>query len=110
MVKMADPTVARSTPRRVTRAGGSISGLDGTLGMADSSSSSPATNKLWGGRFAAGPAAIMERINASIGFDKTLYRQDIAGSKAHCTMLVKQGIIPAADGAAILEGLDRVLA
>jgi argininosuccinate lyase len=112
MVKMADPIVARSTPRRVTGGSALFSGLDGPLGMADSSSSSSpaAANKLWGGRFDAGPAAIMERINASIGFDKTLYRQDIAGSKAHCAMLVKQGIIPAADGDAILAGLDRVLA
>jgi argininosuccinate lyase len=68
------------------------------------------TNELWGGRFAKGPAAVMEKINASIGFDKKLYRQDIAGSKAHATMLVKQGILKAEDGAAIQAGLDQVLA
>ena len=68
-----------------------------------------AVNRLWGGRFARGPAAIMERINASIGFDRRLYAQDIAASKAHCQMLVRQSIIPAADGAAILAGLDHVL-
>lgn len=50
----------------------------------------------------------MERINASIGFDKKLYAQDIAGSKAHATMLARQGIISDADCAAILEGLDEV--
>jgi len=70
---------------------------------------SPTANRLWGGRFARGPAAIMERINASIGFDRRLYAQDIAASKAHCQMLVRQGIIPAADGEAILAGLDHVL-
>lgn len=65
-------------------------------------------NALWGGRFAAGPAEIMEKINASISFDKKLYAQDIAGSRAHCRMLVKVGIIAAADGDAILKGLDQV--
>jgi len=67
-------------------------------------------NTMWGGRFAGGPAAVMERINASIGFDRRLYAQDIAGSKAHCTMLVHQRIISQEDGAAILGGLDSVLA
>ncbi|OKH87804.1 argininosuccinate lyase [Thalassospira sp. TSL5-1] len=66
-------------------------------------------NALWGGRFEAGPSAIMEEINASIGFDKRLYAQDIQGSKAHCAMLVKQNIIPAEDGDKIIEGLDRIL-
>src|SRR3546814_6519242 len=53
---------------------------------------------MWGACFAAGPAAVMGRINASIGFDRRLYAQDIAGSKAHCAMLVRQGIIAAEDG------------
>jgi len=74
------------------------------------SASPTATNRLWGGRVARGPAAIMEQINASIGFDRRLYAQDIAASKAHCQMLVRQNIIPAADGDAILAGLDHVLA
>ena len=65
-------------------------------------------NPMWGGRFAAGPDALMEAINASIDFDKRLYAHDIAGSKAHCTMLVAQGILGAADGAAILGGLDTI--
>jgi argininosuccinate lyase len=69
----------------------------------------PATSSMWGGRFSAGPAAIMERINASIDFDKRLYRQDIEGSKAHCRMLVETGIIGREDGESILAGLDRVL-
>ena len=65
-------------------------------------------NPLWGGRFAAGPAEIMARINASIDFDKRLYRQDLAGSRAHCRMLVEQGILKARDGQKILKGLDRI--
>jgi argininosuccinate lyase len=68
------------------------------------------TNKMWGGRFQSGPDAIMEEINASIGFDKRLFRQDIAGSKAHAAMLAKQGIISKADAAKIRKGLDQVQA
>ncbi|MFD2647573.1 argininosuccinate lyase [Devosia albogilva] len=67
------------------------------------------SNKMWGGRFASGPDAIMEEINASIGFDQRLYRQDIAGSKAHATMLAATGILTQADRDAILSGLDTVL-
>ena len=55
----------------------------------------------WGGRFAAGPSVVMQQINASIGFDRKLWRQDIRGSLAHAAMLAKMGIIPAADEAAI---------
>ncbi len=64
---------------------------------------------MWGGRFASGPDALMESINASIGFDKRLYAQDIAASKAHCEMLMAQGIIAPDTGGDILSGLDRVL-
>ena len=63
---------------------------------------------LWGGRFAASPDALMEEVNASIGFDKAMAAQDIAGSRAHCTMLVETGIIGAEDGRAILKGLDDI--
>jgi len=66
------------------------------------------SNQLWGGRFAAGPSAIMREINASIPFDKRLWRQDIAGSKAHAAMLAKQGILSPADAQAIDEGLSRI--
>jgi argininosuccinate lyase len=66
------------------------------------------SNKMWGGRFESGPAAIMEEINASIDFDKRLWRQDIRGSKAHAEMLVAQGILTKADGAAIAKGLDQI--
>ncbi|MGH6781686.1 MAG: argininosuccinate lyase, partial [Sphingomonadaceae bacterium] len=65
---------------------------------------------MWGGRFAEGPAAIMREINASIPFDKRLWRQDIAGSKAHVSMLAANGIVTAEDGAAIARGLDRIAA
>ena len=67
-------------------------------------------NQQWGGRFAAGPAAIMEDINASIGFDKRLWRQDIDGSRAHAAMLAKTGIISGADQAAIDTGLTGIAA
>ena len=66
-------------------------------------------NKMWGGRFASGPGAIMEEINASIDFDRHLYRQDIAASKAHASMLAKQGIITADDAKKIAHGLDTIL-
>jgi argininosuccinate lyase len=65
-------------------------------------------NSVWGGRFAAGPAEIMRRINASIDFDKRLYAEDIAGSKAHCAMLVAQNILSPEDGAAITSGLEQI--
>jgi len=60
------------------------------------------------GRFEGAPSKAMERINPSIDFDKRLYAEDIAGSKAHCEMLVARGIIPRADGAAILRGLSTI--
>ncbi|UVO55919.1 argininosuccinate lyase [Sphingomonas sp. SUN039] len=65
---------------------------------------------MWGGRFAEGPASVMRAINASLPFDKRLWRQDIAASKAHVAMLGAQGILTAADAATISEGLDRVAA
>ncbi|WP_163959587.1 argininosuccinate lyase [Sphingomonas insulae] len=65
---------------------------------------------MWGGRFAEGPAAVMREINASIPFDKRMWRQDIAGSKAHVAMLAQQGIVSAADATTIDAGLDRVAA
>ena len=65
-------------------------------------------NSPWGGRFSGSPAEIMGRINASIDFDKRLYAEDIAGSKAHCAMLVAQRILSPEDGAAIAAGLDQI--
>ncbi len=65
-------------------------------------------NVMWGGRFSGGPAEIMEEINASIDFDRRLYAQDIAASKAHCRMLARQGIVTEQDGEAILGGLDTI--
>jgi argininosuccinate lyase len=67
------------------------------------------SNKMWGGRFASGPDAIMEEIKSSIDFDRHLYRQDIAASKAHAEMLAKQGIIGADDAKKIAHGLDTIL-
>jgi argininosuccinate lyase len=67
------------------------------------------SNKMWGGRFASGPGAIMQEINASIDFDRRLYRQDIAASKAHASMLAKQGIIARDDAKQIAHGLDTIL-
>ncbi len=64
---------------------------------------------MWGGRFATGPDAIMQAINASIGFDQRLYAQDIAGSRAHAAMLAAQGILTNKDAEAIGEGLLTVL-
>lgn len=66
------------------------------------------SNKMWGGRFDEKPSDIMTQINASIDIDKRLYAQDIAGSKAHAAMLVKQNIIPAEDGTKIQNGLDQI--
>jgi argininosuccinate lyase len=71
--------------------------------MSDSSK-----NTMWGGRFAAGPAAIMEDINASIGFDRKLHAQDIEGSRAHASMLAEVGMLTPADRDAILAGLTQI--
>ncbi|MGQ0675505.1 MAG: argininosuccinate lyase [Rhodospirillales bacterium] len=71
-------------------------------------SSPGAANALWGGRFAAGPAAVMEKINPSIGFDHRMFRQDIRGSIAHAEMLAKQGIVSPTDAKAIVKGLRQV--
>jgi argininosuccinate lyase len=72
-------------------------------------SDNKASNQMWGGRFASGPAAIMEAINASISFDRKLYAQDIRGSLAHSAMLAKTGIISAADQEKIAQGLNTIL-
>jgi argininosuccinate lyase len=63
---------------------------------------------MWGGRFAEGPAAVMREINASIPFDKRLWQQDLAGSRAHVRMLAVQGIVTDADCSEILQGLAQV--
>jgi argininosuccinate lyase len=67
------------------------------------------SNKMWGGRFSTSPDAVMEDINASIDFDRHLFRQDIAASQAHAAMLAKQGIITADDARKIARGLDTIL-
>ncbi|PKP75665.1 MAG: argininosuccinate lyase [Alphaproteobacteria bacterium HGW-Alphaproteobacteria-6] len=81
----------------------------GTTEAPAPAANAPAANAMWGGRFAGGPDAIMTAINASIGFDRRLYAQDIAGSRAHAAMLAATGIISDSDGAAIREGLITVL-
>jgi argininosuccinate lyase len=63
---------------------------------------------MWGGRFAEGPSALMREINASISFDKRMWRQDIEASRAHVAMLAAQGIVPADDADSICEGLERI--
>ena len=63
---------------------------------------------MWGGRFSTRPDALMQAINVSIDVDRRLWRQDLAGSRAHCRMLMAQGIIDVASGEAILKGLDQV--
>ena len=67
-----------------------------------------AGQQMWGGRFAGGPNAVMQAINASIDIDRRLYRQDLAGSRAHAAMLADCGILSAEDAAAIAGGLDRI--
>ncbi|MDP3745549.1 MAG: argininosuccinate lyase [Phenylobacterium sp.] len=76
--------------------------------------SSPASNKtqdgqaMWGGRFTSKPAELMQAINVSIGFDRRLAAQDLAGSRAHAAMLRKQGVISSEDEAAIQGGLQAI--
>ena len=80
--------------------------------MTDSNKASEGatSNQMWGGRFAEGPSAIMREINASIPFDKALWREDIGASKAHVAMLGAQGIVSSEDAAAISKGLDQIAA
>ena len=81
----------------------------GTKNNSDSTvSAGGGSNQMWGGRFAAAPDALMERINASIGFDKALYAQDIAGSVAHARMLGDVGILSDADVTAICDGFAGI--
>ena len=76
--------------------------------MSERDNSTAGSNTMWGGRFAAGPSAIMREINASIPFDKALWRQDIAASKAHVAMLGATGIVDDQDALAIIAGLDQI--
>jgi len=76
----------------------------------NAAANAPQGNPTWGGRFAAGPSLIMQEINASIGFDRKLWRQDIRGSLAHAAMLAKIGILSAHDEQAIRKGLQAIAA
>ena len=82
----------------------------GRLGLTDKNKSPVKSQLQWGGRFGAGPAEVMQAINASISFDAKLWRQDIAGSQAHAAMLAQQGIITHEDHAAIKAGLEAIAA
>ncbi|GBQ62997.1 argininosuccinate lyase [Ameyamaea chiangmaiensis NBRC 103196] len=75
---------------------------------AEGATAAHTANAQWGGRFAGGPSAIMQDINASINFDKALWRQDIAGSLAHAAMLAHVGILSADELAAIRAGLAGI--
>ncbi|MBJ7447926.1 MAG: argininosuccinate lyase [Brevundimonas sp.] len=77
-------------------------------GPATQTKSARAGQDMWGGRFSSRPADIMQAINVSIGVDQRLWAQDLAGSRAHCRMLMAQSIITEADGQAILNGLDAI--
>ena len=66
------------------------------------------SNTMWGGRFEDKPSDIMEQINASIGVDQRLWRQDIRGSIAHCQMLAKQKVLSKKDSEAIIRGLEQI--
>lgn len=78
------------------------------VGLVSKMGDKKTSNQMWGGRFASGPAAIMEAINASIGFDRKLWRQDIEGSLAHAEMLAETGIISSADQEKIAHGLNTI--
>ncbi|MDU7520692.1 MAG: lyase family protein, partial [Roseomonas mucosa] len=66
------------------------------------------SNSQWGGRYAGGPSAVMQAINASIGFDREMWRQDIRGSLAHAAMLAHVGIISPEDETSIRDGLEAI--
>src|ERR1700723_1617304 len=80
------------------------------MGLTDKTKTPVGDRLQWGGRFGAGPDAVMQAINVSIGFDAKLWAEDIAGSRAHAAMLAAQGIISADDAAAINSGLSAIAA
>ena len=65
--------------------------------------------KLWGGRFTKAESKSATEFNASIDFDRKMYRQDIEGSRAHAAMLAKQGILTEEERDQILDGLNGIL-
>ena len=74
----------------------------------DAQKTAPAGQAMWGGRFSDKPAELMQAINVSIGFDRRLALQDLAGSRAHAAMLRKVGVISSEDEAAIQRGLEQI--
>src|SRR5829696_315068 len=99
------PQAKRAVRRTVSRA----ARMAGASGMGDGMTAEAKGRDLWGGgHFGTDPAPLMQQINASIGFDKRLWREDIAGSKAHARMLAACGIITEGERDAILDGLERI--
>ncbi len=78
------------------------------MGNGTSKAQNSHQHSLWGGRYAEGPGAIMREINASIGFDRKMWRQDISGSLAHAAMLAHVGILSAEEEGAIRAGLAAI--
>ncbi|MBO6766289.1 argininosuccinate lyase [Maricaulis sp.] len=76
--------------------------------MAEKSPQSSQSSAMWGGRFEAGPSAVMEAINASVDVDRRMAEQDIDGSLAHAQMLSETGVISSEDAAAIRQGLEQI--
>lgn len=70
--------------------------------------SNKTTNSMWGGRFSEATDAFVEQFNASIGFDKQMYKQDIAGSIAHASMLSRCGVISEEEATLIIDGLATI--
>ncbi|WP_310441264.1 argininosuccinate lyase [Sulfurimonas sp.] len=65
-------------------------------------------DKMWSGRFSASASSLLDQFNASIMFDRKLYREDIEGSIAHAKMLTKQGILTTSELTQITDGLNQV--
>ena len=107
------PSAPHSEPAKAPdgiRAGPSASDVEASADSHKPGGDERNANVQWGGRFAGGPAAVMQEINASVGFDRRLWRQDISGSLAHAAMLSAAGIIAPEDEAAIREGLKGISA
>ncbi len=66
-------------------------------------------DKMWSGRFSAGASNLLDQFNASIMFDRKLYREDIEGSLAHAAMLAKQGILTTEELRQITDGLNQIM-
>src|SRR3569623_3399339 len=108
IASMPSPAPRRTTSARTT--GSDRLTTARTRGNAHAVMEKKQTQEMWGGRFGGGPAELMQRITASIGFDKRLWREDIQASNAPAAMLRDQGIIGTADAQAILNGQEAIAA